>query len=152
MTPLTVLTLVIMISYGKVNLNIRHLKSMIDRLPFSLCDGNVHRCVFPRPHLRWKLHPSEVLPAYPVQSLRKTNESRGGVSKRIQTFARSKCECAGLCSASEDREDRRTACHFFSWEKDNETCELGHMDLGWRFNYTDDQDEHLKRVSVDTGG
>ena len=86
MTPLTVLTLVIMISYGKVNLNIQHLRSVIDRLPFSLCDGNVHRSLFPCPHLRWKLHPSEVLPAYPVQSLRKTNESRRGVSKRIQTF------------------------------------------------------------------
>ena len=69
----------------------------------------------------------------------------------IQALKRSKCECAGLCSASEDSDhDRRTACHFFSWSRDNQTCELGHMDLGWHFNYTDDE-EHVKQVSVDTG-
>ena len=43
-----------------------------------------------------------------------------------------------------------TSCHFFSWEKDNETCQLGHMDLGWHFNYTDDP-EHQKQVSVNAG-
>ena len=65
-------------------------------------------------------------------------------------FRRSKCECAGLCSASENHEDRMTSCHFFSWEKANETCELGHMDLGWHFNYTHNS-EHQKHMSVNAG-
>ena len=43
-----------------------------------------------------------------------------------------------------------STCHFFSWDKDNETCELGYMDQGWHFNYTDNE-EHIKQVSVDTG-
>ena len=78
-----------------------------------------------------------------------TNQARSLESNL--RLSRSKCECAGLCSASEDSDsDRRTACHFFSWSRDNETCELGHMDLGWHFNYTDDE-QHVKQVSVDTG-
>ena len=48
-----------------------------------------------------------------------------------------------MCSA-------REACHFFAWDEGMKTCELGYMDQGWHFNYTDDP---LKRkpVSVNTG-
>ena len=49
-----------------------------------------------------------------------------------------------MCSAARDN------CHFFSWDKENGTCELGYMDLGWHFNYTDGPDNQ-KQVSVNTG-
>ena len=47
-------------------------------------------------------------------------------------------------------EDDVRACHFFSWDEKNNSCELGYMKLGWHFNYTDDP-EHRKQVFVDTG-
>ena len=42
------------------------------------------------------------------------------------------------------------SCHFFTWYEGNKTCELGYMDQGWHFNYTDDP-ETQKQVSVNTG-
>ena len=42
------------------------------------------------------------------------------------------------------------SCHFFAWVEGNKTCELGYMDQGWHFNYTDDP-ETGKQVSVNTG-
>ena len=61
-----------------------------------------------------------------------------------------------MCSAFEvdnrtsaDEDDVR-ACHFFSWDKENNSCKLGYMKHGWHFNYTDDP-EHQKHVFVDTG-
>ena len=48
-----------------------------------------------------------------------------------------------MCSA-------REACHFFAWDEGMKTCELGYMDQGWHFNYTDDPLTR-KPVSVNTG-
>ena len=51
-----------------------------------------------------------------------------------------------MCSARKGLE----ACHFFSWDTGTKTCELGYMDQGWHFNYTDDTMTQ-KPVSIDTG-
>ena len=64
------------------------------------------------------------------------------VNESIRDF-RSNCECAGMCSA-------REYCHFFSWDAGTKTCELGYMDQGWHFNYTDDLLTR-KQVSINTG-
>ena len=39
---------------------------------------------------------------------------------------------------------------FFAWDEGTKTCELGYMDQGWHFNYTDDPLTR-KQVSVNIG-
>ena len=42
------------------------------------------------------------------------------------------------------------SCHFFTWDEATKTCELGYMDQGWHFNYTEEP-ETQKQVSINTG-
>ena len=56
---------------------------------------------------------------------------------------KSRVECAGICLTKED-------CHFYTWEKDLQDCDMDSVFLGWHFNYTEGN-LALRNIYMDTG-